>query len=88
MVCLIVGIAFHQFEFGASRNEVDSNRAGVLGLSKLKRRSKQHPGKSHTSLVNLVQIQFLGAKSTSIRDCVRRSVRWLVRPPRCDYVEN
>jgi hypothetical protein len=35
---------------------------------------------------------FVGAKSTSIRDCVRRSVRWLVgwsvRPPRCNYVEN
>jgi hypothetical protein len=27
---------------------------------------------------HLVYIQFLGAKSTSIRDCVRRSVGWLV----------
>jgi hypothetical protein len=39
---------------------------------------------------------FLGAKSTSIRDCVRPSVGRSVRPsvgrsvcpPRCDYVEN
>jgi hypothetical protein len=31
---------------------------------------------------------FLGAKSTSIRDCVGRSVRPSVgRSPRCDYVE-
>jgi hypothetical protein len=31
---------------------------------------------------------FLGAKSTSIRDCVRPSVGRLVRPLRWDYVEN
>ena len=40
-----------------------------------------------------VPIMFLGAKSTSIRDCVRwlvgRSVGWSVGPsPRSNYVEN
>jgi hypothetical protein len=34
-----------------------------------------------------IEIFFLGAKSTSIRDCVRRSVGWSVGPLRCDYVE-
>jgi hypothetical protein len=42
--------------------------------------------------VKTVKSGFLGAKSTSIRDCVGRSVRRSVRPsvgrsPRCDYVE-
>jgi hypothetical protein len=31
-------------------------------------------------LVNNKDAEFLGAKSTSIRDCVGRSVRWLVGP--------
>jgi hypothetical protein len=37
-------------------------------------------------------LSFLGAKSTSILDCVRWLVGWSVRrsvrPPRCNYVEN
>jgi hypothetical protein len=44
------------------------------------------------SRVTLITCQFLGAKSTSIRDCIGPSVGPLVGrsvgPPQCDYVEN